>query len=152
MNRGNIIALFHALSGAGALVAGLLTKGGFEGPGDVFKPLGFAVFAVGMLLFAYTVIFLREAFLGNVEPVAENLVTDGPYQWVRHPLYLGMLITVIGLSIGMRSTWGLAIALGLFLPLTVLRARLEEASLRDKHGSEWEEYAARTHFLIPLIF
>jgi protein-S-isoprenylcysteine O-methyltransferase Ste14 len=39
-----------------------------------------------------------------------------------------------------------------FLPFTVLRARLEEASLRDKHGPEWEEYAGRTHFLIPLIF
>ena len=151
MGKGDRIALLHALSGAGAMVVGLLTKGGLAGSPSVFRPVGLGVSGVGMLLFAYTVAFLRAAFLGNVEPVTQNLIQVGPYRWVRHPLYLSMLITILGFSLALRSIAGLAMAVAVFLPLTVLRASLEEASLRAKFGAEWEAYVARTHFLIPLI-
>ena len=152
MSKGNLIALLHALSGAGAIFVGFLTKGGFEGKAEVFKPLGLAIFAVGMLLFAFSVMVLREAFLGNVTPVTGDLVTDGPYRWIRHPLYLSMIITIVSIAVGMRSIWGLVMTAGLFLPCTVLRARLEEAELRSRFGPEWEEYAQRTSFLIPWLF
>jgi len=152
MGKGDRIALLHALSGAGAMVVGLLTKGGLGGSPHLFKQVGLGVSGVGMLLFAYTVAFLRAAFLGNVEPVTEHLIRDGPYRRVRHPLYVSMLITILGFSLALRSIAGLAVAVAIFLPLTVLRARLEEASLRAKFGAEWEAYAAKTHFLLPLVF
>lgn len=151
MSKGNFVALMHALSGAGALIAGITTKGGFLKTADGLKPVGHAVFGAGMLLFVISVLFLRDAFRGNVDPVTEHLVCKGPYRWVRHPLYLSMLITIVGLAIGTRSIWGLALSLGVFLPLTVLRAKLEEAALHAKFGTAWEAYAAKTRFIIPLI-
>lgn len=152
MSRDNAIALLHALSGAAALVISLFTKEGFRGPSTIFKPLGYAVFGAAMLLFAYAAFFLKEAFGGNVEPITDRLITDGPYQVVRHPLYLSMILATIGISIGMRSIWGLVVTFAIFVPLTVVRAMLEEAALQSKFGSDWEDYAQNNSFLIPLIW
>jgi protein-S-isoprenylcysteine O-methyltransferase Ste14 len=151
MSKGNLVSLLHALSGVSALVAGIMTKGGFLMNSDFLKPIGFSISVAGMLLFAISAIFLRDAFRGNVNPITEHLVCNGPYRFVRHPLYLSMLITIVGLVLGMRSIWGLVITVGVFLPLTVLRAKLEETALHAKFHSEWVEYAAKTWFLIPLI-
>jgi protein-S-isoprenylcysteine O-methyltransferase Ste14 len=152
MGKGNIVALSHALSGACALIASLVTKGGQQWWASFLKPLGFATFALGMLLFGVAVLYLGRAFQGNVQPVTEHLITNGPYRMVRHPLYLGMIISIAGLALGMGSIWGLAITLVVFLPLTLLRAGLEEAALHEKFGVTWQDYATRTYFFLPLLY
>jgi protein-S-isoprenylcysteine O-methyltransferase Ste14 len=152
MSRGDALALLHALSGAGALVVSLFTKEGFEGSATIFKPLGYAIFAVAMLLFGYSALFLKRAFGGNVEPITDRLITDGPYRVVRHPLYLSMVFALVGISIGMRSILGFVVSLALFIPLTVVRAKLEEAALEAKFGQDWIRYAQSRSFLIPLIW
>ena len=152
MKKGNVIALLHALSGAGAMFVGFLTRGGIDMAEDALKLLGYGIITPGMLLFAYSVIFLRKAFQGNVEPITENLIIDGPYRWIRHPLYLSMIITIIGISFIMRSDWGFAITLMVFLPLTIIRARMEEVYLGQKFSPDWEEYVRNTYFIIPLIY
>jgi len=151
MGKDNFIALLHALSGAAALIVGLTTTGGLQARATFLKPLGFAVFVFGTVVFACAVLYLRRAFQGNVQPVTENLIKEGPYRIVRHPLYLGMIISITGLALGMRSMWGLIITFLVFVPLTVLRARLEEAALHKKFGILWEEYTKQTCFILPLI-
>jgi len=69
--------------------------------------LGWLIFLIGMFVFAWAVAYLKGVFFGNVEPVSDKLITTGPYRFVRHPLYLGMTISTIGLTIGLRSPWGL---------------------------------------------
>jgi len=152
MNKDDLIALLHAISGAGALIVGLLTRDSFHGLVTFLKPFGFVVFVIGMFFFTFSVLFLKEAFHGNVRPVTEKLIREGPYRWIRHPLYLSMIISIIGLVVGMRSLWGLTIAFIMFFPFTILRAKLEEAALHDKFGKEWEEYIEQTNFLLPLIY
>ncbi len=71
---------------------------------------------------------------------------------MRRPLYLGMIISIAGLALGMRSMWGLITTFVVFLPLTVLRERLEETALRRKFGITWEEYTTQTYFIFPLVF
>ena len=152
MNKDDLIALLHAASGVGAMIVSLLTRDSFHGPVAFLKPFGFVVFFVGMFFFAISVLFLKEAFRGNVRPVTEKLVREGPYRWIRHPLYLCMIITIIGLAIGMRSRWGLIVVFIMFIPFTILRAKLEEAALLDKFGKEWEEYIEQTNFILPYIY
>ena len=152
MNKDDLIALFHVVSGVGAMIVSLLTRDSFHGPVAFFKPFGFVIFVVGMLFFAISVLFLKEAFRGNVRPVTEKLVREGPYRWIRHPLYLSMIITIIGLAAGMRSQWGLIVVFIMFIPFTILRAKLEEAALLDKFGKEWEEYIEQTNFILPRIY
>ena len=103
-------------------------------------------------MFAYSVFFLRKAFMGNVDPVGDALVTAGPYRVVRPPVYLAMLVMCMGLAIGVRSFLGLALAAFGFLPAAVYRARLEEQALEGKYGEEWRVYRDRTRFFLPGIY
>jgi protein-S-isoprenylcysteine O-methyltransferase Ste14 len=116
------------------------------------KAGGALVFCLGLLLFVFAALELKSGFWGNVQPVSERLVTSGPYRVVRHPGYLGMVVSVVGLALGMRSAWGLAAGLFVFAPLGVCRAKLEERELAEKHGRSWEEYRQRTYFMVPLIY
>jgi protein-S-isoprenylcysteine O-methyltransferase Ste14 len=121
-------------------------------PREIAKPAGLVVFALGMVLFAWAVAHLKNAFLGNVAPVTAQLVTSGPYRWIRHPTYVATVIALIGLALALRSPWGLAVTLVLFLPAAVYRARLEERALARRFGPLWDAYVARTSFLFPKLW
>jgi protein-S-isoprenylcysteine O-methyltransferase Ste14 len=151
MSRASVIPLLHAVSGSGSLLASLYTKTDLMAAVTFARPLGFAVFASGMLLFAVSVAYLRRAFLGDIEPVTEQLITSGPYRFVRHPLYLGMFVATTGLAIAFWSLWGLLIVLAIFVPAGLWRARLEEQALARRFGRQWQEYVRSTHFMVPLI-
>lgn len=151
MHRENLIALLHALSGVAAMVASLFTKNAFLASVAFIEPLGFAVFALGMLLFSVAAGFLKKAFQGNIEPLTDVLITTRPYKIVRHPLYLGMVVSTSGIALGLKSLWGLLLTLFVFVPLGVCRARLEEEALARKFGPAWETYARRTRFMFPLL-
>jgi protein-S-isoprenylcysteine O-methyltransferase Ste14 len=145
------VALLHALSGAAALVVSLYTETGLLASARLFKPLGFAIFAGGMLLFIVCLIHLKRAFLGDVEPATDRLIATGPYRMVRHPLYLSMLLATFGLAVAFRSLWALVIILFVFVPAGLRRARLEEQALARRFGQEWEDYVDRTYFMLPLV-
>jgi protein-S-isoprenylcysteine O-methyltransferase Ste14 len=152
MRRENLVALCHALTGVAVMVISYYMKSDFLTPIDFLKPLGFGIFALGMMFFTLAVATLREAFLGNVEPVTETLVTTGPYKYVRHPVYLGMVISVLGLALGMKSLWGLICVILFFVPLGVYRANLEEKALAEIFGDEWIDYVGRTYFMFPPMY
>jgi len=125
-----------------------------EAPGlaGMIKLVGGVLFVLGSSLFVWSLLHLREGFLGNVEPETEHLATRGPYRFMRHPLYLGMITTTVGLTIGIRSAWGTLAVFVLFVPATVYRARLEERALMARFGEEWNEYARRTSFMFPPVW
>jgi protein-S-isoprenylcysteine O-methyltransferase Ste14 len=148
----NLVALLHALSGAAALVVSPYTETALLASSKLIKPLGFAVFAGGMLLFIACVIYLKRAFLGDVEPVTDRLIATGPHRWVRHPLYLSMILATIGLAIAFRSLWVSVIVLFVFVPAGLWRARLEEQALEPRFGQEWEDYVAGTYFILPPVY
>lgn len=148
----NLVAMLHALSGAVALVVSPYTETALLASSKLIKALGFAVLAGGMLLFIVCVISLKRAFLGDVEPATDRLVATGPYRWVRHPLYLSMILATIGLAVAFRSLCALVIILFIFMPAGLWRARLEEQALGRRFGQEWEDYAAKTFFILPLVY
>jgi protein-S-isoprenylcysteine O-methyltransferase Ste14 len=151
MAKVNLVALSHALSGAAAMIASVYTQNGLLASVKLIRPLGFAIVAAGMLLFGVTIIYLGRAFLGEVEPVTDRLITTGPYRFVRHPLYLGMFVATIGLAVAFRSLWGMLIALAVFVPVGLYRAAQEEEALAQRFGEEWQAYARRTRFLLPRL-
>ena len=80
-----------------------------------------------------------------------QLVTSGPYRWVRHPLYT--VGSSLFISFGMMAdNWFIA-ALGIlaFIGMAV-RTPKEEANLIEKFGDEYREYMKRTGRYLPKIF
>jgi protein-S-isoprenylcysteine O-methyltransferase Ste14 len=120
--------------------------------GDVARFLGLGLFALGCVLRGWPIFVLGRRFSGLVaiQP-GHELVTDGPYRYVRHPSYLGMMLGLAGWALVFRSAVGLAAtALGLL----VLAARIdaEEALLASQFGEPYEEYRRRTWRLLPGVY
>ncbi len=152
MKRQDLPALLHVLAGLTALGVSFWTRSDGLIPRHVARPLGMSVFALGMALFTWALVYLKGAFLGNVLPVTDRLIRGGPYRWIRHPLYLGMVVALLGLSVAMGSLWGVAGVLAVFLPAGACRAREEEKALARRFGQEWQDYADETCFLIPALW
>lgn len=86
----------------------------------------------------------------HITRVGHQLVTHGPYRWVRHPLYAAgtAMVTCLMLISGL---WWLALAL---IPLAILLARTskEEANLVATFGDEYRAYMKRTGRFLPKLF
>ena len=78
-----------------------------------------------------------------------ELVTDGPYGWVRHPIYTAMLGKLLASNFAFGAWWGLIIAGGVFVAGTLIRIRAEEKLLRDAFGTAYEDYARRVPAFVP---
>ena len=78
-----------------------------------------------------------------------QLVTDGPFAIVRHPMYSGLIFAALG-AILIYSTWT-NLFFVFFAPLTSVRARHEEAALAAEFGAKWQEYRQRVPAFIPRL-
>lgn len=80
-----------------------------------------------------------------------QLVTDGVYRYIRHPLYSSLFLFNWGIFFKGPSRLGLGLALGATL-LLVLTARMDEAECVDCFGMEYRLYMQHTRMFIPYIF
>jgi protein-S-isoprenylcysteine O-methyltransferase len=78
-----------------------------------------------------------------------ELVTSGPYRYVRNPIYSGMLGMLVATGIAVSRPWGLLLGVLFFWVGTVVRVRAEERLLRDAFGQTWIEWSQRTAALVP---
>ena len=120
--------------------------------GDAVRWSGVVILAVGGVLRIWPMFVLGRRFSGLVaiQP-GHELVTSGPYRWVRHPSYLGQMVAMVGWALVFRSSVGvIATALGFFL----LRDRMddEEALLASEFGPAYEDYRGRTSRLVPGVY
>lgn len=78
-----------------------------------------------------------------------ELVTHGPYSLIRHPIYAGILLMMVGTAIGLTPIWWLvAVAAGLYF---VTSARAEESYMAERFPAAYPAYKARTKMLIPFL-
>ena len=120
--------------------------------GNTLRWVGVVVFAAGGALRLWPVFVLGDRFSGLVaiQP-GHRLVTSGIYRVIRHPSYLGLLITSLGWALAFRSGVGLLLT-ALLIPPLVARISAEERLLHAQFGTEYEAYCARTSRLIPGIY
>ena len=119
--------------------------------GDI-RWIGVALFALGGALRLWPVFVLGDRFSGLVaiQP-GHRLVTTGIYSMIRHPSYLGLLISSLGWALSFRSGVGVLLAALLLVPV-VGRITAEERLLRSQFGSAYAAYCARTSRLIPGVY
>lgn len=104
----------------------------------------------GLALRWYAILTLGRLFTVDVAIQKDHtLVETGPYRYVRHPSYTGMLVAFLGVGVyfgNWLSIAVLAVPIGL---VVMLRIRVEEAALLRTFGQAYSDYCARTKRLIP---
>jgi protein-S-isoprenylcysteine O-methyltransferase Ste14 len=100
-------------------------------------------------------VFRSRAVLGSawsLVPKADQetgLVTTGPYRFVRHPIYLGLILLAAGEALAFSSLPAFAVVLFGIVPTFVWRARAEETLLSRIFGERHEVYQQQTKMIIP---
>jgi protein-S-isoprenylcysteine O-methyltransferase Ste14 len=120
--------------------------------GSNVRWIGVALFGIGGVIRLTPVFQLGKRFSGLVaiQP-GHELATDGAYRFIRHPSYLGMILTLLGWALAFRSGFGVILA-GLMLVPIIGRIKAEEALLLDQFGEQYARYRASTWRLVPFIY
>jgi protein-S-isoprenylcysteine O-methyltransferase Ste14 len=78
-----------------------------------------------------------------------TLVTSGPYAYVRHPIYTGVLIAMLGSAIGVSAVWSIPLVLlGVYFVYSAWR---EEKLLIEQFPEQYPTYMKRTKMLVPFL-
>jgi protein-S-isoprenylcysteine O-methyltransferase Ste14 len=120
--------------------------------GSMVRWLGVTLCVLGYAFIFWSGLALGRQYSAEVTIQKDHrLITSGPYQWIRHPRYLGVVALAVGLSLAFRSWIGL-IAAPLILGALLVRIRDEEVLLHREFGKEWETYVQQSWRLLPGIF
>jgi protein-S-isoprenylcysteine O-methyltransferase Ste14 len=109
---------------------------------------------VGLGLFCVILIYWLFSSIGQgISPTVatrseHQLVTKGPYRWVRHPLYTVGTLNFIALAL-MADSWFIAVMAVIAFILLALRTPNEEAHLIETFGDEYRVYMERTGAYFP---
>ena len=110
-----------------------------------------------ILLFGNACFFWTHRTLGrNWSGILEirqghTLVTEGPYRFVRHPMYTAILLVGIGVSL-LSANWLVAVSyLGVFGGIILVRVPSEEEMMLEQFGDAYRNYMQRTGRLIPCL-
>jgi len=112
------------------------------------KPFGSA-FAVGTV-FVLLGISVRMWASGHIKK-NKVLATDGPYAYVRHPLYVGNTFSGIGFSLASGIWWGILLFILILLVFYPQAIRREDEKLHRLFGDDWQNWRRKTRALIPKI-
>lgn len=124
------------------------------------KPVGVAA-GLGAVLAAIGSVWLITAAvktLGKEWSLTARLVeghklaTSGPYAYVRHPIYTGMLGMLVATGLAFSHWITLLAAIPIFFVGTIIRARSEEKLLREAFGAQFEDYARRVPAIVPGLY
>jgi protein-S-isoprenylcysteine O-methyltransferase Ste14 len=109
--------------------------------GDVLVVLGW---------FAIYLVFRENSFTSATIEIADDqqVISTGPYAYVRHPMYAGSLVMLLGIPIALGSWWGL-IALGVIAAALIWRI-LDEERFLTRHLTGYAAYKEKVRYrLIP---
>jgi protein-S-isoprenylcysteine O-methyltransferase Ste14 len=81
-----------------------------------------------------------------------KLAISGPYAYVRHPIYTGMLGMLVATGLAISHWVTLPAALLIFVAGTIIRVRSEEKLLREAFGEQYENYAQRVPAIVPGLY
>ena len=106
--------------------------------------LGTFIFISGAALFVWAIMTMRRAgtHLETVRPTT-TIVAEGPYRFSRNPIYLAMMIGLVGLAIGFNNGWILVALIAFYLIIRYGVVAREEAYLTRKFGDVYRGYQSQ---------
>jgi protein-S-isoprenylcysteine O-methyltransferase Ste14 len=111
--------------------------------------LGLFLIYLGIIIILWAFLYMRLAVFALIEARRNELVTGGPYRFIRHPVYTGTIAAILGLAIVFKSWPGIIGVAAIFIPSAIYRAHAEDKALERKFGVKWQDYATHTGSLLP---
>jgi protein-S-isoprenylcysteine O-methyltransferase Ste14 len=113
------------------------------------EAFGIALTVAGMAFAIWARAYLGGNWSSNVTvKVDHQLIRTGPYRWVRHPIYSGIILAMIGTALNRRTVRGVIAVVLLWVAFT-LKSKIEERFMEATFGPEYDEYRRGTGALVP---
>ena len=128
-----------------------LRVGGLAVDDLALEVVGLALFIAGLGLAVWARVHLgRNWGMPMTRKDEPELVTSGPYRFVRHPIYSGILLAMLGTGLATTFSWLIAfVVFGIYFARA---ATVEEANLTREFPNAYPPYQAHTKMLIPFVF
>lgn len=115
------------------------------------SPLVIAIQVAAAVLLIWARVTLGwRSFHATANPTAGDLVTSGPYRYIRNPIYASVVLFLVA-GAGAHISWSSVVFMLVALAGALVRIFAEEQFLRVRYP-EYAEYAARTKRMVPHIF
>ena len=124
-------------------------------PGGRVWPVvaGLALMCVGIGLRGWSIATLGRLFQYRIEvQPGHRVVSDGPYRYVRHPSYSGIVLVLIGIALATGDVLSVIVVAVLGSIGLTVRIRAEERQLTDALGAQYERFAAQRKRLVPGVW
>jgi protein-S-isoprenylcysteine O-methyltransferase Ste14 len=148
---------FGAIRVGGILIILLLIRlRVFKGPGvaPTHNPwllgIGLTIFVLGLAIAVWARVYLgRNWGMPMTQRADPELVTTGPYRRVRHPIYSGIILAMVGTAVAVSAYWLVAVAvLGAYF---LFSAVMEERTMAKLFPVAYPPYKHATKMLIPYV-
>ncbi len=119
----------------------------------LFTLAGTMLICLGFILRHWAISVLGRYFRTTVEIEAgQRVVKKGPYRFIRHPSYSGIILFCIGYGVVSQNWFSLALCAVLPAAALIYRISVEEKAMAQGIGAEYEDYQSQTKKLIPGIW
>ena len=114
-------------------------------PGFPLAPLGISLVAISWILPVWAIVLFRRegTEIEPTSPTNRKLITSGPYQFTRNPMYLGLVILTLGIAIWIGAWPMFGAPVALFATANWVHVPFEEAKMRRQFGAAYDNYVAR---------
>lgn len=116
--------------------------------GTMWTAVSFGLTIGGAVASVVVLTWLGRAF--SVFPEARRFVDRGPYRFVRHPLFLAEMVSMLGVMLGFRQPWA-AMIMAVTIAFQIRRMDFEEAVLAETFPA-YDAYRRKTARLIPGLY
>lgn len=116
--------------------------------------LGIFIFALGVYLRYQAIIAFginKQRWRSDIDTEdIYTIVRSGPYNFVRHPYYLSVILELCGIALSLNAYRAIILILSIQVPLLWKRIRVEESGLVEKFGGKYLSYRKQVCIFLPL--
>jgi len=148
----NFVSLIIAISCAAIISWIPLFQFNRRGTSIIFW-IGILIICLGLFLRYWSIHLLGKYFSTTIElEDSQKIIQKGPYKWIRHPSYSGIILFCIGYGLAVQNWLSLIIAISLPTIALLNRIKIEEETLAKGLGADYEVYQKKTKKLIPGVW
>jgi protein-S-isoprenylcysteine O-methyltransferase len=152
-DRGTVLvvvaSVYAGLAGGFALAGAVHAASIADGRWPLFV-LGLVLMSAGIAIRQWAVALLGPYFTIDIRVhPGQAVVQGGPYRWVRHPAYAGMIMTFVGIGLALGNWAALAVLAVVPTAGLLVRIHFEERALLEGLGEPYRRFAASRRRLFP---